>query len=84
MWQSTGGTDDFESKFSLTPLIFGTMKGTLYALLFAVPLALLAAVYVSEFMHPSHQDATSSRWWRSWPPCPAWSWASSLGSGWPP
>jgi phosphate transport system permease protein len=53
VWQSTGGTDDFESKFSLTPLIFGTLKGTFYALLFAVPMALLAAVYVSEFMHPS-------------------------------
>jgi phosphate transport system permease protein len=52
VWQSTGGTDDFESKLSLTPLIFGTLKGTFYALLFAVPLALLAAIYVSEFMHP--------------------------------
>jgi len=53
VWQSTGGTDDFEPKFSLTPLIFGTLKGTFYALLFAVPLALLAAIYVSEFMHAS-------------------------------
>jgi phosphate transport system permease protein len=53
VWQSTGGTDDFEAKLSLTPLIYGTLKGTFYALLFAVPLALLAAVYVSEFMHPS-------------------------------
>jgi phosphate transport system permease protein len=53
VWQSTGGTDDFEAKFSLTPLIYGTLKGTFYALLFAVPLALLAAVYVSEFMHPT-------------------------------
>jgi phosphate transport system permease protein len=53
VWQSTGGTDDFEAKFSLAPLIFGTFKGTLYALLFAVPLALLAALYVSEFMHAS-------------------------------
>ncbi|OGL16141.1 MAG: ABC transporter permease, partial [Candidatus Rokubacteria bacterium RIFCSPLOWO2_12_FULL_71_22] len=52
VWQSTGGTDDFEAKLSLAPLIFGTLKGTLYALLFAVPLALLAALYVSEFMHP--------------------------------
>jgi phosphate transport system permease protein len=52
VWQSTGGTDDFESKLSLTPLVYGTLKGTFYALLFAVPLALLAAVYVSEFMHP--------------------------------
>ena len=53
VWQSTGGTDDFEAKLSLTPLIFGTLKGTFYALLFAVPLALLAALYVSEFMHPT-------------------------------
>ena len=53
VWQSTGGTDDFEAKFSLTPLIYGTLKGTFYALLFAVPLALLAATYVSEFMHPT-------------------------------
>jgi phosphate transport system permease protein len=52
VWQSTGATDDFEAKFSLVPLVYGTLKGTFYALLFAVPLALLAAVYVSEFMHP--------------------------------
>jgi phosphate transport system permease protein len=53
VWQSTGGTDDFESKYSLSPLIYGTLKGTFYALLLAVPLSLLAAVYVSEFMHPT-------------------------------
>jgi phosphate transport system permease protein len=53
VWQSTGGTDDFEAKFSLTPLLYGTLKGTFYALLIAVPLALLAALYVSEFMHPA-------------------------------
>ena len=53
VWQSTGGTDDFEAKLSLTPLVFGTLKGTFYALLVAVPLALLAAIYVSEFMHPT-------------------------------
>jgi phosphate transport system permease protein len=53
VWQSTGGTDDFESKFSLTPLVYGTLKGTFYALLLAVPLSLLAALYVSEFMHPA-------------------------------
>ncbi|HEU5322670.1 MAG TPA: ABC transporter permease subunit, partial [Methylomirabilota bacterium] len=52
VWQSTGGTDDFEAKLSLTPLLYGTLKGTFYALLIAVPLALFAALYVSEFMHP--------------------------------
>jgi len=49
VWQSTGGTDAFEPKLSLVPLIFGTFKGTLYAMFFSVPIALLAAVYVSQF-----------------------------------
>ena len=49
VWQSTGATDDIEPKFSLVPLIFGTIKGTLYAMLFAVPLAVLAALYTSQF-----------------------------------
>ncbi len=49
-WQSTGATDAFEPKISLVPLIFGTLKGTLYSMLFAVPLALMAAIYTSEFM----------------------------------
>lgn len=53
VWQSTGGTDDFEAKLSLVPLVFGTLKGTFYAMLFALPLAVFAALYVSQFMHPS-------------------------------
>jgi phosphate transport system permease protein len=52
VWQSTGGTDDFEPKLSLVPLVLGTVKGTLYALLFAVPIAVLAAIYTSQFVHP--------------------------------
>jgi phosphate transport system permease protein len=52
VWQSTGGTDDFEPKLGLWPLMFGTLKATFYSLLFGVPLALLAAVYSSEFLHP--------------------------------
>jgi phosphate transport system permease protein len=53
VWQSTGATDDFEAKFSLVPLIFGTIKGTFYALLFAIPLAVLSALYTSQFVHPT-------------------------------
>jgi phosphate transport system permease protein len=49
-WQSTGGTDDFEPKLGLLPLVFGTLKVTVYSLLFGVPLALLGAVYTSEFL----------------------------------
>jgi len=52
-WQSSSGTDSFEPKFSLVPLIFGTIKATVYTMLFAVPLALLAAIYTSEFVHKS-------------------------------
>ena len=52
VWQSTGATDDFEAKFSLVPLIFGTIKGTFYALLFAIPLAVFGALYTSQFVHP--------------------------------
>lgn len=51
-WQSTGGTDDFEPKLSLIPLIVGSLKGTLYAMLFATPIALLAAIYTSQFLDP--------------------------------
>ncbi len=52
VWQSTGGTDDVEPKLSLIPLIIGSLKGTLYAMLFAVPVALLAAIYTSQFLDP--------------------------------
>jgi phosphate transport system permease protein len=50
-WQSSSGTDAFEPKFSLVPLIFGTIKATFYSLLFAIPIALGAAIYTSEFVH---------------------------------
>ncbi|TAN49593.1 MAG: ABC transporter permease subunit [Rhodospirillales bacterium] len=50
-WQSSSGTDSFEAKFSLIPLIFGTLKATIYSLLFAVPVALMGAIYTSEFVH---------------------------------
>ncbi len=55
-WQSTGGSDDFEPKYSLIPLIFGTFKGTLYAMIFAVPIALLAALYTSQFLDPGSRS----------------------------
>jgi phosphate transport system permease protein len=49
-WQSTSGTDDFEPKYSLTPLAFGTFKAAFYAMLFAIPLAILGAIYTGYFM----------------------------------
>jgi phosphate transport system permease protein len=50
-WQSSAGTDAFEPKLSLIPLIFGTIKATVYSLLFAIPIALGAAIFTSEFVH---------------------------------
>ncbi|MBX3746170.1 MAG: ABC transporter permease subunit [Verrucomicrobiae bacterium] len=52
VWQSTGGSDEYEPKLSLVPLLMGTAKGTLYAMLFATPIALLAALYTSQFAPP--------------------------------
>ncbi len=49
VWQSSSASDDFETKLSLIPLIFGSLKGTFYALFFAVPLALMGAIYTSQF-----------------------------------
>jgi phosphate transport system permease protein len=53
VWQSTGANDAFEPKISLVPLVFGTIKGTFYALIFAIPLAVFGALYTSQFVHPS-------------------------------
>ncbi|MDN7127483.1 ABC transporter permease subunit [Pseudidiomarina sp. 1APR75-33.1] len=50
VWQSTSGSDDFEPKFSLVPISFGTIKAAAYAMLFAVPIGLAAAVYTAYFM----------------------------------
>lgn len=49
-WMSTGGSDDFEPKLSLIPLIIGSLKGTFYALVFSVPVALLAAIFSAAFL----------------------------------
>jgi len=49
VWQSGGGGDDSEGKYSLIPLIFGTLKGTFYAMLLSIPLALGSAIYISQF-----------------------------------
>jgi phosphate transport system permease protein len=55
-WQSSAGSDEFEAKYSLVPLFYGTVKGTFYALLFALPIALTAAIYVSQFLRPEYRQ----------------------------
>jgi len=51
-WQSSSGTSDFEPKLSIVNLFFGSIKGTFYAMLFAMPIAVLAAIYVSQYLRP--------------------------------
>jgi phosphate transport system permease protein len=52
MWQSSSASDESEPKLSLVPLIFGTLKATIYSMLFGAPIALLAAIFTSEFLAP--------------------------------
>lgn len=50
VYQSSAAGDDAEVKISLTPLIFGTIKATFFAMVFATPIAVFAAIYSSEFL----------------------------------
>ncbi|MBN3344732.1 ABC transporter permease subunit [Pectobacterium brasiliense] len=53
IWQSTSADDSYQAKFSMMPLMLGTMKAAIYAMLFATPLALSAAIYTACFMSPT-------------------------------
>lgn len=52
VWQASSGSNEFEAKFSLMPLTLGTIKAAFYAMLFAMPLAVLGAIYSAYFMTP--------------------------------
>lgn len=52
IWQSSSASSDFEPKFSLTPLAYGTFKASFYAMMFAIPLAILGAMFTAYFMAP--------------------------------
>ncbi|MCQ8126993.1 ABC transporter permease subunit [Methylomonas rivi] len=52
IWQSSAASNDFEPKMSLTPLVFGTLKASFYAMIVAIPLALFGAIYTGYFMAP--------------------------------
>jgi len=57
IWQSSSANADFEPKFSLAPLAFGTLKAAFYAMLFAVPIAIMAAMYTGFFMAPAMRQS---------------------------
>ncbi|MEZ5672832.1 MAG: hypothetical protein R3E08_10835 [Thiotrichaceae bacterium] len=50
IWQSSSASSDFEPKFSLIPLVFGTFKAAFYAMLVSIPIAILGAIYTAYFM----------------------------------
>ncbi len=52
VWQSSAANSDFEPKFSLAPLTYGTLKAAAYAMLISIPLALLGAIFTGYFMAP--------------------------------
>ncbi|ARJ42797.1 phosphate ABC transporter permease [Pantoea alhagi] len=53
VWQSTAVDDPYQAKFSLVPMVAGTLKAAALAMLFATPLALAAAIYTAWFMSPA-------------------------------
>jgi phosphate transport system permease protein len=53
VWQSSAASNDFEPKLSLVPLVYGTLKAALYAMLIAAPLALGGAIFTAYFMAPA-------------------------------
>jgi len=50
IWQSSAATNDFEPKFSLIPISFGTIKAAFYAMLMAIPLSIMGAIFTAYFM----------------------------------
>jgi phosphate transport system permease protein len=49
----TEWSPNFEpASFGVLPLVVGTLSVTLWAMLFAVPIGLAAAIYLSEYAHP--------------------------------
>ena len=59
-WQSSYSGVGPEMKLGLRPLIFGTIKATVYSMLFGAPLALLAAIYTSEVLSPRWRTSVKS------------------------
>lgn len=57
LWQSSSASSDFEPKYSLSPLTLGTLKGAFYAMIFAVPLAVLGAIFTAYFMAPAMRQS---------------------------
>jgi phosphate transport system permease protein len=53
VWHSSSASSEYEPKYRLTPLAFGTLKAAFYAMIFAAPLAICGAIYTAYFMAPA-------------------------------
>jgi phosphate transport system permease protein len=60
VWQSSSSSDDFEPKIGVWPLVFGTLKATFFAMLFGAPIAVLAALFTSEYMKGRTKSITKT------------------------
>ena len=56
VWQSSAHASGYEAKYSVLPLLVGTFKAAIYAMVIAIPLALGAAIFVGFFMSPVLRD----------------------------
>lgn len=52
IWQASSASDTFEAKMSFIPLALGTLKAAFFAVLFAVPIGVMGAIYTAYFMTP--------------------------------
>lgn len=52
IWQASSASDSFEAKMSFVPLSLGTLKASFFAILFAIPLGVMGAIYTAYFMTP--------------------------------
>ncbi|GAA0376360.1 hypothetical protein GCM10009092_45630 [Bowmanella denitrificans] len=50
VWQSSAAEDISQAKYSLVPLVIGSLKAALLALIIAIPLAVGAAIYTAYFV----------------------------------
>ncbi len=52
IWQASSASDSFEAKMSFVPLALGTLKAAFFAILFAIPIGVMGAIYTAYFMTP--------------------------------
>jgi phosphate transport system permease protein len=50
IWQASSASDNFEAKMSFVPLSLGTLKAAFFAILFAIPIGVMGAIYSAYFM----------------------------------